>query len=86
MGFARERRSAEEYWLPTASAGSGRARRLSLTCGLAGLLVTAAVACATHPVARAYDGTYYDWCVQAVGDKAYCCTQAGGSWSNGSCA
>ena len=40
-----------------------------------------------HPAtARAYDGKYYEWCKDSLGDSDdVCCANAGGEWSNESC-
>ena len=71
--------------LPTATAGSVDVRRLSRTFGLAALLVLAVGAWAEPAVAVAIDDTYYQWCTEALGQKAYCCNKAGGVWTGSNC-
>ncbi len=62
------------------------ARRFLRTLGLIALFVVAAVLWSDPPVAQAYDHEYYRWCVQAVGEEAYCCNKAGGVWTGSGCA
>lgn len=68
------------------TAGLVFARRLRRLFGVAALLALASAAPWVElPVARAYDGTYYQWCLSTIGQAGYCCNQAGGVWTGGSC-
>jgi hypothetical protein len=64
-------------------ARDNRSRVARTTLGLAAILVPTIGLIAHPPAARAYDGIYYEWCKQAVGEEAYCCAKAGGVWNGG---
>jgi len=61
------------------------ALRLTRTVGLVAIFAVAAGVLANPPVARAYDYDYYIWCLDAAGSAGYCCSQAGGVLSEGTC-
>jgi hypothetical protein len=63
-----------------------RARVVLFAVGLFALLELA-VSLFVHPAtARAYDGKYYSWCKDSLGQKPeVCCVNAGGEWSDENC-
>ena len=71
--------------MPCVATATNRRWMLRTTSGLAALLVLAAGMFADPPAARAYDDTYFQWCIRAVGEGGYCCNKAGGIWDGSNC-
>ena len=63
-----------------------RTRMVLFAAGLFALLALAVTPFVHPPTAQAYDHDYYAFCTENLGQKAqFCCSNAGGEWSNGSC-
>src|SRR5271165_651350 len=61
-------------------------RMAGFAAGLFALLAVAVTPFVHPPTARAYDGKYYDFCINNLGQKReVCCTNAGGEWSDENC-
>ena len=63
-----------------------RTRTVPVVGGLFAVLALA-VSVVAHPAtARAYDGDYYKWCTESLGqDSDVCCANAGGDLFSGGC-